>query len=828
MRLLSGALGVLLLLVLLTWLLLHGIDTNAPAYAVTMRAFDDFALAETSLHRDVLQARAGLLRDYDTLVQSVETMQDAVGRLRSYAQTEGLDVGPADRLAATVSQQEELTERFKTSNALLQNSLSYVGLLSTNPGFGAQDAQLAPATGALAAALLYLTRDTSRDALKVLQERIDRFVSQAPTVGPDAETARALLAHSRLLQELLPAVDETVKALVAAPSKPPLEEVRALFSERRSAIEATAQRFRLLLYLVSLLLLALLVYLGLRLRARALALRRRAAFEHVIAENSTRLINCPPAETDDRLKQVLGELSRAISVERAYVVLDENPIRIHAWSADGTAYPQGWPKQALTLTAPGHDIVTVPDAAALPTGALKDMLRTAGVRGWACVPLSRPGRVRGIMGFDTCRPAWDRVFPLPVLRLAGDVVASALEREFLERDRMKLSTRLERSRRMQMIGSLASGIAHNFNNIISAILGYSEMLETQLTRGSKPAQHIDEIRRAAERGRDLTDNILSFGRQRDARARPVQVRTLFEEAASLLRASLPSDVDLIIDDVPAAVAVSGEPAQLQQVIFNLCTNAAQAMARGGSIRVTAEQKEVSSSLPMSHGELAPGRYVCLAVIDSGSGFDESVARRLFEPFFTTRLAGTGLGLATVYEIVRDHDGAMNVGSKPGHGSRFEAWLPAVAADSSAVVSPVVPPLGRGETVLVVESERERLLYNEEMLAALGYEPVGFERPADAIAACRSAPDRFDIILVSQASQTLVGLDLTRALHEVAPRQPILLAASSTIDVSVDALAEAGISEVLRRPLVSTELAAALARCLSSARRVTDVTRSPKN
>jgi signal transduction histidine kinase len=819
MRVLSGVLGVLLLLALLTWLLLRGIDTNAPSYAVTLQAFDDFALAEASLHRDVLQARAGLLRDYDTLGQAVEAMQDAVSRLRSYAQTEGLDVGPADRLAATVAQQEELTERFKSGNALLQNSLSYVGLLGTSAGFGAQDAQLAPATGALAAALLNLRRDTSPDAVKAFQERIDRFAAQAPTVGPDAEAARALLSHSRLLQELLPAIDETLKALVAAPSRQPLEEVRALFSDRRSAVEATAQRFRLLLYLVSLLLLVILVHLGLRLHARALALRRRAAFEHAIAENSTRLINCPPAETDARLKQVLGELCRAISVERAYVVLDENPTRVHAWSADGTAYPPGWPKQALTLSArlttARPDIVTVPDAATLPPGTVKDMLAAAGVRGWACVPLIRPGRTRGIMGLDTCQLAWDRVFPLSVLRLAGDVVASALEREFLERDRARLTTRLERARRMQMIGSLASGIAHNFNNIISAILGYSEMVEPQLRRGTKPAQHIDEIRRAAERGRDLIDNILTFGRQRDARARPVQVRTLFEEAASLLRASLPSGVELIIDDVPVDVAVSGEPAQLQQIILNLCTNAAQAMPRGGSIRITAEQQDVAAFLPMSHGELAPGRYVCLAVIDSGPGFDESVARRLFEPFFTTRLAGTGLGLATVHEIVRDHDGAMNVQSKPGHGSRFEAWLPAVVADSTGVVGPAMLPLGRGETVLVVESERERLLYDEEMLAALGYEPVGFGRPADAIAACRSAPDRFDVILVSHASQTPVGLDLARSLHEVAPRQPMLLATASTIDVSVDALAEAGISELLRRPLVSTELAAALARCLRS-------------
>jgi DNA-binding NtrC family response regulator len=153
------------------------------------------------------------------------------------------------------------------------------------------------------------------------------------------------------------------------------------------------------------------------------------------------------------------------------------------------------------------------------------------------------------------------------------------------------------------------------------------------------------------------------------------------------------------------------------------------------------------------------------------------------------------------------------------------WLPAAAAaaGSSGLVGADTLLLGRGESVLVVESEREKLLYNEEMLAALGYEPVGFERGSDAIAACRSAPDRFDVILVSHASQTSVGLDLPRALHEVAPRRPILLA-TSAIDVSLDAFADAGISDVLRRPVASSELAAALARCLRSPRRVTVVTR----
>jgi len=817
-RPLLGVGSVLLLLALLTWLLLRSIDTNAPAYAATLQAFDDFALAEASLHRDVLQARTGLLRNYDSLGSSLEAMENAVARLRSHAMTEGLDTGPVDRLAATVAQHEELTEQFKSRNALLQNSLSYVGQLSTDSAFGATDAQLASATGALAAAILHLARDTSSEAAQGLQERIDQFAAQAPTTGADMEAAQALLGHARLLHELLPAADATLESLVAVASREPLEETRALFSFHQLAIEATAQRYRLFLYLASLLLLVLLVRLGLQLRARSLAMRRRAAFEHVIAANSTRLINCPPAETAAQLKQVLAELARAIGVERAYVVLAEGPSREHAWQADGTSYPPGWPQQALTVSArlgaTGRDILTIPDVTALPPGEVRRTLEAAGVRGWACVPLMLPGRVQGVMGFDSFRPAWDKIFPLPVVRLAGDAMVNAIEREFLERDRARLATRLERARRMQMIGSLASGIAHNFNNIIGAILGYSEMVEPQLTPGTKPAQHVDEIRRAAERGRDLIDHILTFGRRRDARMQPVGVFTLFEEAASLLRVSLPASVQVAFTDVPGYVAVVGEPAQLQQVILNLCTNAAHAMEGSGRIQVNAELRAVSAPLALSHGELALGRYVCISVSDTGSGFDEGVARRLFEPFFTTRAAGTGLGLATVQEIVRDHEGAMNVQSKPGHGSRFEAWLPAAAANNTKVVGPMALPLGRGQTVLIIERDGERLLRDEEMLAALGYEPVGFRLPDDALAACRSAPDRFDAVVISDASTAGNGFDLARALHKVLAERPILLAAASTANVDVDGLAGAGIFEVLHRPLVSTELAAALARCLS--------------
>ncbi len=822
MKLLPAAAAVLLSLLLLTWLLLRSIGTDVSEYALILQTLNDFALAEASLQRDVLQARAGLLRNYDPLVKATDEMDGAVAALRFRARAEGVDAATVDRLAAAVAEQEALTERFKTSNALLQNSLSYFGLLSANPAYGGQDTQLARAAGALAAAILHLTRDASPESAQTVQDRLGQLAAEAPTTGPDAEVTQALLAHARLLHRLLPEVDDTLKALLAGSNQPPMEALRTLFENRHAAIEATELRFRLLLYLVSLLLLVLLVRMGLRLRARTLALRRRATFEHVIAESSTRLINCPPADTEARLRQVLGEFCRGMGLERAYVVLDDIPVRVIGWCADGMAYPAGWPDQALALSArlgtAGLDIVAVPDIDALPPGEVRDRLAAVGVHGWAFVPLIRAGRVRGILGFDSFQPAWRVVFPLPVVRLAGDAVVNALEREFLERDRAKLATRLERARRMQTIGQLASGIAHNFNNIIAAIVGYAEMAEAQLAPNTELAKHIDEIRRATERGRDLIDTILAFGRQGEAHVRRVRVELLLDEAASLLRASLPGSIELAIKVFPPDLTVSGKPAQLQQVILNLCNNASHAMDGSGCVRVSAEQRDVFVPLVLTHGELGPGRYVCLAVSDTGRGFDETVGPRLFEPFFTTRTGGTGLGLASVLEIVRDHDGAMSVRSELGVGSRFEAWFPAVAADGGeapASSEGVVLPLGRGETILIIESARERLLRDEEMVAALGYEPVGFERPDDALATCRAAPERFDAVVLCNVSSDPSGLHLARALHEIAWRTPILLAIASTVDIGGDALADAGITEILRRPLDSTEVATALARCLRS-------------
>jgi CheY-like chemotaxis protein len=368
---------------------------------------------------------------------------------------------------------------------------------------------------------------------------------------------------------------------------------------------------------------------------------------------------------------------------------------------------------------------------------------------------------------------------------------------------------------METVGALASGIAHNFNNIVGAILGHIEMAEVQLAPGSQPARNLGEIRRAGERARDLVDQILAFGRRRDVQRRPVSMKGLVAETSSLLHASLPSGIELAIGEVSDAAVISGQPGQLQQVILNLCNNAAQAMDQVGRVEIETEVHQITGARSLTHGDLPPGRYVRIAVSDAGRGIEETVLEHIFEPFFTTRLAGSGLGLATVREIVREHGGAMNVLSTPGVGSRFEAWLSCIAATAPPPRDDVpVLPFGHGETVLVIDDASERLIADEELLAALGYEPVGFTRASAALAACRATPKRFDALLVGHLASAVSALDLAVALHEIVPDVPILLAMASTDDSGAEALLAAGIFEVVHRPLISAELASALARCLT--------------
>jgi signal transduction histidine kinase/CheY-like chemotaxis protein len=819
MRTAPAVAAVSLLIVLLSWLALRAFNTNAEHFDRVFGEMDRLAMLEAALNTDVLSARAGTLRNYDPLVREENAIEASLGRMREMALGEGGTVAAIDRLATSVDRQAELIEQFKTNNALLQNSLAYFGMFSRLLSMPDETGPFVPAVGTLAGAMLRLTLDTSSATADEVQDRLDEL-ARLPLSGGDAASVQALLAHGSLLHDLLPATDGIVKALCAVPRESDQAALRTLFLKQQVASRTSARWFRLLLYVTSLILVGVLVQLGLQLRRRALALRRRAAFEHVIARISMRFVSTQPEDIDILVEQALAELAECVGADRAYFLLADPSVRTYAWSREGGDFPPGWPEQAPDLMARFKPtlagIIHVPQVRRLPPGEGRDACVALRLRGWACASSTVGGEsVAAVLGFDALQRPCRITQPgeLGLMRMALDTIVNALGRQVIEEEKARLESRLQQARRMESVGALTSGIAHNFNNIVGAILGYAEMAEEQVQSGSGPARNLGEIRRAGERARDLIDEILRFGRRRETRRRPAHLRDLVAETASLLRASLPLGIELDVHEAPPSALVVAERAQLQQVILNLCNNAAQAMDGVGCVELGIDVEEIARPRPLSHGTLPRGRYVVIAVSDAGRGMDDATLGRLFEPFFTTRVAGNGLGLATVREIVREHGGVMNVSSAPGAGSRFEAWLPCASGTASALGGALpAPSAGLGETVLVVEHEREELLRDEEILAALGYEPVGFTRAEDALKACRDAPLRFDMLVLGPLMSPAAALELAGALHAIAPDLPLVLAAPSADDADADSLAAAGITDVVRWPIITAEIAAALNRC----------------
>ena len=803
-----------LLVLLLTWLSLRAINPEAELFDIALGGLDRFAVLENALYRDVFTARAGTLHNYDPLVREINELRDSLSRLRETAAIDSETTAALDRLVTSVDRQEELVEQFKSNNALLHNSLAFFERFSVRPA----SSDLGPAISAAAAAMLHLTLDTSSAAAREVQDRLDELGNRARSSG-DSESVEALLAHGRLLHDLLPAVDNTLTAMRALPRKRDQDALRAMVLMRQGVSRATARQYRRLLYGASLLLVAFLVYLGLQLRARTNALQRHAAFEHVLAGISMRFINAPPQNIDAEIVRALADIVNCTGIDRAYFVLSGPAPRQHVWCRAGMSFSPGWPERAPVLAArfgPTADgIVHAPRVSRIPPGENKDTCVALGIGGWACVTNVDKDGTCTMLGFDTMgRPCLitDRD-EFSLMRMALDTIVYAVERHTMEKERARLETRLQRAQRMETIGTLTSGIAHNFNNILGGILGHSEVIEEHLCPDAPPLRNLEAIRRGAERARDLVDQILNFGRHRDAHRRALSARAVVAEAASLLKVSLPPGIDLVIHEPPVTAVVSGEPAQLQQVILNLCNNAAQAMENSGRIEVETEVHEVAGGHLLTRDQLQTGRYVRIAVRDTGRGMDKLTLARIFEPFFTTRSNGNGLGLATVREIVREHGGAMNVQSTPGVGSRFDVWLPCLATATPAPeLDASEPPLGCGETVLIAASDSAQLLRDEEMLAALGYEPVGFIGPDIALAACRAAPERFDMLVVGHLGSAKSSLELTAALHEAASHLPIVLATKSTEEIGADSLMFAGVADVVHWPMVAAEIAAALNRC----------------
>jgi signal transduction histidine kinase len=376
--------------------------------------------------------------------------------------------------------------------------------------------------------------------------------------------------------------------------------------------------------------------------------------------------------------------------------------------------------------------------------------------------------------------------------------------------------RLLQAQKLEAIGTLAGGIAHEFNNILGAILGHAEIALAPRPGGAPLRQHLEQIMKAGQRARHVVDQILTFSRRSERRHGPVAVESASGEAIELLHASLPATLSVRTALRAPDARISGDATQFQQVIMNLSTNAAHAMDGHGTIEITLDTIETNGDLMLSHGTLPVGRYVRLSVSDAGHGMDRPTMRRIFEPFFTTKAAGsgTGLGLAAVHGIVTEHHGAINVESVPGAGTRFEAYFPrteALGRDDGKTDATL--PQGGGQTILLVDDEHDLVLVGEEMLASLGFEPVGFDNSGAALGAFCADPQRFDLVLTDEIMPTMTGTELARDIHQLRPELPIVLMTGYAGPVAIDGMQDTGIREIIRKPLLSSTIAQCLARHL---------------
>ena len=396
-------------------------------------------------------------------------------------------------------------------------------------------------------------------------------------------------------------------------------------------------------------------------------------------------------------------------------------------------------------------------------------------------------------------------------------------RKRAEDEKRQLEERLKQAQKMEAIGRLAGGIAHDFNNLLGAILGYGEMARDKLAAGAAPPEsplhrYVETILAAGERGKALVAQILTFSRARPAETQPVLVAALLEEIVALVEGSLPAQTGIVLDMHDRNAMVAGEVTQLHQLVMNLCTNAIHAMPKGGTLAIGVDSVRLEQARRVQTGGLAAGAYVTITIEDKGAGMEAGTLSRIFDPFYTTKPAGrgTGLGLALAQNVAQAHGGGIDVVSHPGAGSTFTVYLPELSGEYQPATPPVEAlPRGHGETILVVDDEPPLLALAEDLLAELGYEPVGFTSSAAALEAFESAPRRFDAILSDEVMPELAGTDLCARVRTSHPELPVILVSGYGGPGFEIRAQSAGVTRILPKPYHRKDIAYALAAVLGT-------------
>ena len=384
----------------------------------------------------------------------------------------------------------------------------------------------------------------------------------------------------------------------------------------------------------------------------------------------------------------------------------------------------------------------------------------------------------------------------------------------------QLENQLRQAQKMEAVGRLAGGVAHDFNNLLTGIIGYAELCRDQIGPGHPIREWLDEITREAARSADITRQLLAFARKQTIAPRVLDLNDAVAGMLKLLRRLIGEDVTLAWHPGASLWPAQLDPSQVDQILANLCVNARDAIAGAGTITLHTGNVEIDAAYCATHAEAAPGAYVMLTVCDDGCGMDQATAAQIFEPFFSTKDPGqgTGLGLATVYGIVRQNGGFINVESEPGQGATFRVYLPRTDAEVPAAAPAPEPaaPRGDGETILLVEDEKSLRVTCTHFLHALGYRVLPAESPQEAIRIAESRTGALHLLLTDVVMPGMDGRQLARRIQALIPGARVLYMSGYPADV----IAQRGVLErdtaFLAKPFTRTDLALKVKEVLAAA------------
>jgi PAS domain S-box-containing protein len=383
-------------------------------------------------------------------------------------------------------------------------------------------------------------------------------------------------------------------------------------------------------------------------------------------------------------------------------------------------------------------------------------------------------------------------------------------------DNCRSQEQLRQTQKMEAIGTLAGGIAHDFNNILSAIVGYSDLALPLTSPGDETRYYLEQTLKSGNRARDLVKQILAFSRQHEQEKKLLKIGSLLKETIKLIRASLPSTIEIETKLSAQSDWVRADATQIHQMLMNLYTNAWHAMRGGkGMLRISLEEVHLDSLFVAAHQGLEPGPHVKLEVSDTGDGMTSAVIERIFEPYFTTKARGdgTGLGLAVVDGIVKSHKGAITVASAPDKGSTFTIFLPRIELASEELENEDFPLPRGSECILYVDDEPTLVEIGRIALERLGYRIIFRTSSTEALETFHTHPERYDLVITDLTMPKLTGIDLAKEIMSISPHTPIIMCTGFSEEISKEEVAAAGIQETILKPTLVRDLAEAVRRVL---------------